>query len=141
MFSFYQACWLLAVQISTPPGAETTENAGEAAGNAADAAGGEGGLFGGLLTFLPMMLAVMVVYFLIMQKPAAKENVKTKEMLDNLKKNDRIVTAGGILGTVVGLRGESEYITIRIDENSNAKMQVLKQSIIRVLKDGEKEQV
>ena len=59
-------------------------------------------------------------------------------MWDNLKKNDRIVSAGGILGTVVGVRGESDYVTIRIDENSNTKMQILKQSIIRVLKDYEK---
>lgn len=91
------------------------------------------------MSFLPMMLAVILVYFLIMKKPDAKGNVKTQEMLDNLKKNDRIVSAGGILGTVVGVRGESDYVTIRIDENTNTKMQILKQSIIRVLKDDEKE--
>ncbi len=136
MFSWYHACWLLAVQVSSPPGGQgAPEAGGKGVADAAQDAGGDGSFFGSILTFLPMMLAVMVVYFLIMQKPMAKENAKAKELLDNLKKNDRIVTAGGILGTVVSVRAESDHVTIRIDENTNTKMQILKQSIIRVLKD------
>lgn len=141
MFSFYQACWLLAVQITTPPGADAPAAAGEGAAEGGGAAAGDPGLFGNLLTFLPMMLAVMVIYFLFMQKPVQKENVKTKELLENLKKNDRIVTAGGILGTVVSVRGDSDHLTIRIDENTNTRMQILKQSIIRVVKDDDKSEV
>ncbi len=133
MFSLYQACWLLAVQITTPPGA----NAPATAEDVGDTATSDPGLFGRLFTFLPMMLAVLVIYFLFMQKPGKKENARTKELLDALKKNDRIVTAGGILGTVVGVKGDSDHVTIRIDENTNAKMQILKQSIIRVLKDDD----
>ena len=135
LVSIKSACWLLAVQLATPPGTETPAAAGES--TTTDAVEKSQGL--GLMSFLPMMLAVILVYFLIMKKPDAKGNVKTQEMLDNLKKNDRIVSAGGILGTVVGVRGESDYVTIRIDENTNTKMQILKQSIIRVLKDDEKE--
>ena len=80
-----------------------------------------------------------MVYIMFMKKPEQRENPKTKELLDNLKKNDRIVSAGGILGTVVTVRSDSDHITIRIDENTNTKMQILKQSVIRVLKDDEKE--
>jgi preprotein translocase subunit YajC len=137
MFSLYQACWLLAVQITTPPGT----NAPAANDAAAEVEKADPGIFGSLMTFLPMMLAVLVIFFLFSQKPGQKENVRTKELLDNLKKNDRIVTAGGILGTVVSVRGESDHVTIRIDENTNTKMQILKQSIIRVLKDDEKSEV
>lgn len=137
MFSLYQACWLFAVQITNPPGADAPAAAGaEAAEKTA-----EPGFFGSLLTFLPMMLAVLVIYFLFMQKPVQKENARTKELLENLKKNDRIVTAGGILGTVVNAKGDSDHLTIRVDENTNTKMQILKQSIIRVLKDDEKDEV
>lgn len=139
MFSLYQACWLFAVQITTPPGADTPAAGADAAAAAEKTA--EPGFFGSLLTFLPMMLAVLVIYFLFMQKPVQKENARTKELLDNLKKNDRIVTAGGILGTVVNAKGDSDHLTIRIDENTNTKMQILKQSIIRVLKDDEKDEV
>lgn len=137
MYSLYQACWLLAVQISVPPGSKT-EATTEAATEATKT---DPGFFGSILTFLPMMLAVLVIYFLFMQKPGQKENARTKELLGDLKKNDRIVTAGGIMGTVVSVKGESDHLTIRIDENTNTKMQVLKQSIIRVLKDDDKGEV
>jgi len=137
LVSIKSACWLLAVQLASPPGTEAAATPVADAPAADGAAKAPEGL--SLLTFLPMMFAVLLVYFLIMKKPEAKGNVKTKEMLDNLKKNDRIVSAGGILGTVVGVRAESDYITIRIDENTNTKMQILKQSVIRVLKDDEKD--
>lgn len=116
-----------------PPGA-----AGEAAATVTEQAPPEGGLFGGLAFFLPAMMAVMILYFLIM-KPAnrAQQGKVTPERLANLKKNDRVVTAGGILGTVVNIRQDAEHVTIRIDESSGAKMQILKQSIIRVVSDEE----
>ena len=59
-------------------------------------------------------------------------------MLDKLKKNDEVVTAGGILGTIVNIRDGGEIITIRVDENTNTKMKVLKKSVIRVLTGEEK---
>lgn len=58
-------------------------------------------------------------------------------MLDNLKKNDEVVTAGGIKGIVVNIRDGGEFITIRIDENTNTKMKILKKSVIRVLSEDE----
>ena len=84
---------------------------------------------------LPAMLAIMVLYFLLMVRPQQQEQSKVSEKLANLKKNDRVVTAGGILGTVVSSRAESEYTTIKIDEASNTKMQIRTTSIVRVLTD------
>lgn len=130
MITLYHLCWLLAVQI--PPGGE-----GTATPEPADAAEGGGGLFGGLGFFLPAMLVVMVLYVMLMTRPQAKENAKTSESLANLKKNDRVVTAGGIVGTVVNNRPDAEYLTIRIDDTTNTRMQILKQSVVRVLKDDD----
>ena len=53
----------------------------------------------------------------------------------DLKKNDKVVTAGGILGTVVNHRSDAEYVTLRVDEASNSKMQILAKSIVRVVSD------
>lgn len=133
LVSIKSAFWLLAVQLASPPG---TEKAAEPIADAPEAGVSEGF---SLVTFLPLMLAFLLVYFMFTKKPAHRENAQTKELLDNLKKNDRIVTAGGILGTVVTVRSDSEHVTIRIDENTNTKMQILKQSVIRVLKDDEKD--
>ena len=84
--------------------------------------------------FLPAMIAVMLVYFIMMARPQ-KKGAQSSERLKDLKKNDRVVTAGGILGTVVNVRPDTEYTTIRIDESSNTKMQILTNSIVRVVSD------
>jgi preprotein translocase subunit YajC len=89
-----------------------------------------------LFTFLPMFLAIMFLYLMFTQKPQQRDQKRATEMLSNLKKNDRVVTAGGIVGTVVNINSDQEYITIRIDESTNTKMQVLKQSILRVLNES-----
>ena len=143
MASFYYVCWLLAVQVR-PGGDSATGAAAEAAQNAAgggagNAGAGGGGLFDSLYTFLPMMMIMMVIYVLFMlPRQQQKDQAQTSEMLENLKKNDEIVTAGGIRGTVVNFRDGGEFLTIRIDENTNTKMKILKKSVIRVLTGDEK---
>ena len=132
MASLYHVCWLIAVQIDpsgdaaqTAPGPEGIDEAGD------------GGIFGGLGFFIPAMLVVMVLYIMLMLRPQQKETAKTKQKLANLKKNDRVVTAGGIIGTIVNTKADTEYLTIRIDETNNVKMQILKQSVVRVMKDDD----
>ncbi len=128
------ALWLFAVQLSAPPGTEASPAAGGAANNTAAQ---EPSLFSNLMLFLPMMLAIMLVYMLVMKPPQAKEQQKLKDMLADLKKNDKVVLAGGILASIVNFNSDSEYVTVRIDETNNTKMQVLKQSIVRIVKDKE----
>ena len=122
-------CFLLIAQV-TPPGQ------GADPANVPDAP--KGGLLEGMGFFLPAMVVVMILYF-IMMKPQQRASAakSTPERLANLKKNDRVVTAGGIMGTVLNMRDDVDHITIRIDESSGTKMQVLKQSIVRVLSDEE----
>lgn len=80
---------------------------------------------------LPMVLIFVLFYFMMM-RPQAKERAKLRDTLENLKKNDRVVTAGGILGTVVNVQKDSPYVTIKIDEQTNAKLKVKRTSIISV---------
>lgn len=121
-------CYLILAQTQT-----TTSSATGAAGGAVKEA--QPGFFSEMQYMLPAMLAIMVLYFLLMVRPQQQEQSKVSEKLSNLKKNDRVVTAGGILGTVVKSTAESEYTTIKIDENSNTKMQIRTSSIVRVLTD------
>lgn len=86
--------------------------------------------------FLPLMLGLLIMMLLMRPR---KGNQKLAEQLAELKKNDRIVTAGGIIGTVMSIRDDSNYVTLRIDESTNTKMQILKTSIIRVLGDDKEE--
>ena len=130
---------MLAAQVKPAGGGAAAEAAtGSAPADGGEAAGG-GGLFEGMGFFLPAMLMVMVLYFMLMlPQQQKKEQAKTSEMLDGLKKNDEIITAGGIRGTVVNIK-DGEYLTIRIDEKTNTKMQILKKSVIKVLTGDEKD--
>jgi preprotein translocase subunit YajC len=64
----------------------------------------EGG-FGQLLQLLPFALVFAIFYFLLIL-PTQKRQKKEKEMLDNLKSGDRVITKGGIRGTIVSLRDD-----------------------------------
>jgi preprotein translocase subunit YajC len=61
----------------------------------------EGG--GTLVSFvLPMVFMVVIFYFLLI-RPQQKKAKEHKALLDNLKKGDRIITSGGIIGTIVNI--------------------------------------
>ena len=117
-------CWVLLAQ-TQPAASGTTPAPAEPTGPF-----GMGFMF-------PALMAVMVLYFMLMTKPQPKATTKTSELLSNLKKNDRVVTAGGILGTVVNFRADDEFVTLRIDDSSNARMQVLATSIVRVVTESD----
>lgn len=134
MDHLYNFCFFLLAQSQTVP----AEGAGKEVADAA-AEAGQGGLFG-LGYFLPAILAVMVLYMLMSAKPQGQSAASKSELLANLKKNDQVVTAGGILGTVVNYRSDAEYVTLRVDDSSGSRMQVLASSIVRVVSDDDKKQ-
>lgn len=143
MYYLYSILCLMLTQTKATPGNGVVEKVGEAANNVATG-GGAGSpaepesFFQSMIYFLPAMLAMMLVYLLVM-KPPAKGAASGSGKLPELKKNDRVVTAGGIVGTVIKSSPDAEYTTLRIDETSNAKMQFLTSSIVKVLSD-EKDQ-
>lgn len=134
MDHLYNFCFFLLAQSQTVPIEGAAKDAADAAADA-----GQGGLFG-LGYFLPAMLAVMVLYMLMSAKPQGQSAANKTELLANLKKNDQVVTAGGILGTVVNYRSDAEYVTLRVDDSSGSRMQVLASSIVRVVSDDDKKQ-
>ncbi len=66
---------------------------------------------------------------------AARQEAERGAKLAALKKNDRIVTVGGIYG-VVTMQRDIDEVTIKVDEASNTKLRVTLGSIARVLGDG-----
>src|SRR5262245_8968982 len=79
--------------------------------------------------FLPFILLIIVFYFLFLG-PGRRQRQEQATMLKALKKNDEVITHGGIIGVVVNLREGSEEITIKSDET---KLRLLKSSIARVV--------
>jgi len=86
---------------------------------------------GSTLGFLmPMILIFVVMYFLIF-RPQAKKQKEHKKMIEAIKKGDKIVTAGGIHGTVVGIKEKDSVVIVKIDEN--VKIELSQASIARKL--------
>src|SRR5438874_12932740 len=70
---------------------------------------------------LPILAIGLVFYFLVIA-PASKQRKKTQEMLGSLKKGDRVVTSGGIYGTVQGV--EADVVYLKIAENVKVRSRV-----------------
>lgn len=87
------------------------------------AAQGAPGL-GGML--LPMVLIVFVWYFLIL-RPQGRERKQRELQLSNLKRNDRVVTYSGIIGTITGFSDDNKEVTLRVDDN--VKLRFLRSAI------------
>jgi len=89
---------------------------------------GPGGLFDNPI--LPLLI-VMVLFFFFIILPAQRRQKKEQEsVLANLKKNDEVVTAAGIIGIVSLIKDNEDEVTLKIDDN--ARIKVLKSSIVRI---------
>ncbi|AQT68867.1 preprotein translocase subunit YajC [Anaerohalosphaera lusitana] len=81
---------------------------------------------------LPLIIIFVVFYFLIIRGPKKRQQQHSK-MVSSLKKNDRVRTIGGIYGTVIDIKDNE--LTIKIDENTNAKIKVSPGAIAEVVSD------
>jgi len=97
----------------------------------------EGQPLGGLRDLLLPMIAIGALFYFLIARPERKRKSEMQAMLDNLKKNDRIVTIGGIYGVVVNTSKDSSDVTIRIDDSNNTRLRMLRSAISRVVADGE----
>ena len=91
-----------------------------------------------LITYFPMVLIVVAAWFLL-YRPERERMRKQRELLNNVKKNDRVITASGIIGTVSSVDREQDRVVLKVDESSNAKITFTLASVNRVLADSDNE--
>lgn len=90
---------------------------------------------------LPLLLMGVIMYFLMI-RPERKQQKLRKAMLEALKKNDQVLTIGGIHGTVASVG--DDVVTLKVDEGKDLRIKVSRGAIQTVLKqtkggeDGEK---
>lgn len=77
-----------------------------------------------LVGFMPIILMFVIFYFLLI-RPQQKKQKQHQHMLTNLKKNDEVVTQGGIHGTIVNVKDDT--FVLRVDDN--VKIEVSKSAI------------
>jgi preprotein translocase subunit YajC len=73
----------------------------------------------GLMTFVPLILIMVIFYFLLIL-PAQRRQKKTQQMLTALKNGDKVITNGGIYGTIVGL--DDETVQLRVADQVKIKL-------------------
>jgi preprotein translocase subunit YajC len=93
----------------------------------AQAAGGGGGF--DLMTFAPLV-AIFVVFYFMLIRPQQKKAKQHREMLGQVRRGDRVVTGGGIIGTVTDAKDTSE---LQVEIANGVRVRVLRGTITDVL--------
>jgi preprotein translocase subunit YajC len=88
----------------------------------------------GMVTYLPLILIMVIFYFLLIM-PAQRRQKKTNQMLQALKNGDKVITNGGIYGTIVGL--EDQTVQLRVADQ--VKIKLSKNAIVGLQQDSQKE--
>ena len=86
------------------------------------------------MAFAPLLI-IMVIFYVLLILPAQRRQKKTQQMLGALKNGDKIITNGGLFGTIVGLEGDS--IQVRIAEQ--VKVKVLRSAVASLQPEGKEE--
>jgi len=92
-------------------------------GGGGAAGGGQGG--GGLSIVIPLLL-IMVVFYFLLNRPQQRSEKKRKEMLGSVKKGWRVITAGGLRGTVVKLHEREKIVVVNIAPNVDVEVALVK---------------
>jgi len=104
----------------------------------AGASGGQGGAAEGLVTFVPFILIIVIFYFLII-RPQSKKQKETQKMLNALKKGDKVVTIGGIKGTITNVREKAGTVILKVDDNTKIEFTRNAIASVEVSKDDDEE--
>jgi preprotein translocase subunit YajC len=83
--------------------------------------------FGSIWFFLPLILLMVFMLF----RAPQKQKQQRKKLEQSLEKNDKVLTIGGIIGTIVDLKDDE--ITLKIDESNNTKIKIRRSAIGRNL--------
>ena len=85
------------------------------------------------LPFLIPAALFLVIWWFVLMRPQQQDRKKRQVLLDSLKKNDRVVTNSGMIGTVANISGDGKEITLKFGEN--VRIPFLRSAVERVLSE------
>jgi len=85
------------------------------------------------LNLVPYVLIFLVWGYFILVRPPQQQEKKRREMIASLKKNDKILTTGGLYGTVVSIDPDQDRIVLRVDDDRGVKMAFSKSVVGRLI--------
>ena len=87
----------------------------------------------GLESFIPIILIFVIMYFLLI-RPQQKKIKEHKNMVDNLRRGDQVLTQGGIIGKITKVKEGEE---IEVELTKDVKVSVIRSTIVNVLSKTE----
>jgi preprotein translocase subunit YajC len=75
-----------------------------------------------IVQFVPLVLIFVVFYFFLI-RPQQKKQKDREKLLENVKRGDRVVTIGGVHGTVAGIESEKKTVLVQIADNVKVKFE------------------
>ncbi|MBQ0122137.1 MAG: preprotein translocase subunit YajC [Bacteroidales bacterium] len=87
------------------------------------------------MSFLIMIVLIFVVMWLFMIRPQQKKQKELNKFRDSLKKGDKVVTVGGIYGTIAEVKEGSAQVLIEVDKD--VKLKVDKASLVKDFSDAQ----
>jgi preprotein translocase subunit YajC len=85
------------------------------------------------------LLVIMVLFYFMLIRPQKRKEQEHRELVRNVKENDRVVTIGGIHGVVTNVQRDADRVTIRVDETTGAKLKINMSAIAHVQTGEEQE--
>jgi len=98
--------------------------------------GAEAGAGSVIGSFLPFIAIILIFYFLII-RPQNKKRKETEKMLGALKKGDKIVTIGGVYGTIQSVKETT--VIVKVDDN--VKLEFLRSAISNVITPAKEDKI
>src|SRR5260370_20349578 len=86
-------------------------------------------------SIIPMLgigVVFVLFYIFMIRGPMKRQEQERQSLLVGLKKNDEVVTSGGVIGVVANI-SDNDEVTLKVDERSNVPLLVIKSSIPRKL--------
>ena len=121
-----------------PPGGGTPSPVGGAAngtGGAATGTGNTGTPPGGLGNYFPILILGFLLFMVIQMVLTGKREKRARaELMASLAKHDKVQTAGGMIGTIVEVKGDE--VVLKVDESTNTKIRFTRSSVTSILKKG-----
>jgi preprotein translocase subunit YajC len=90
---------------------------------------GNGSFWQTIIFFAP----IPVLFYFFFIRPQQQQETKRRSMLDTMKKNDKVVTTGGMYGTVMSVDATQDKVVLRVDDERGVKLAFTKASIARVI--------
>ena len=81
---------------------------------------------------LPIFLLMFVILYFVLIRPQMKEQKDKDSMITNLKKDDRVITRGGIVGKIVEFQGKNNEYAI-LDNDTGSKIKILKRYVVSLI--------